>query len=283
MAISAVDAGTEWGSGRPTAQAVNRTRSQLLCALVVAGIACVAIATLATDAFAQNSFGPSEGLPESSDGTTQVRWWLISLLFALGAGLYVAAFVADARGWKGLGPSALMGLGTSIGLVGVLFIIQRSLVTEIKALRGPVAVNAYVRHSGEGASEWRQLVVVRPGQRVEILIRFKNLGPETLKDVAVGNNLPRYTSYVNGSTRLRNGAHPSGLTLDSDNITRGGINVGNYGAGSVGYVLFRARLDPVTAYEKVGTYDLRNVGIVRPEGLNEVYNVAQILVEVPRS
>ena len=259
---------------------VDRSRRTALSAAVVIGVACTATTMLVTNAFAQNSLVPSHGLPEGPDATMQVRWWLIVLLFVLGALLFVAAFVTEARGWTGLGPSALMQLGASIGLVGVLFIVQRSLVTEIQTLR-PVAVNVYVRHPGGGAEDWRELVVLRPGQRVEILVRFKNLSSETLRDVVVGDNLPSYISYVRGSTRLQNGAHPSGLTLTSDNITRGGVNVGNYAPGSVGYVLLRARADPVEVYEKVGTYELANVGIVRPARFNEFYNSAKILVDVP--
>lgn len=188
----------------------------------------------------------------------------------------------DARGWDGLGPEALLEFGGSIGLVGALFLIEPLLVRQIRELqREAVTVNVYVRRSGGGAEAWDVWTVVRPNEEVEYSVRFENVGDRTLRDVMVADNLPKYMSYVKRSTRLRNGANPLGLAIDNENITRGGINVGHYEPGAVGYVCFRAVVDPISAFEKIGTYDIRNVGVVRPAGVNEHHNIAKVLIDVP--
>lgn len=209
---------------------------------------------------------------------TRIRWALVFLLFAVGVALCVAAFLLDGGGWKGLGPSALLEIGVTVGLVGVLLIVERSLVAEIRKSRPGVIVKCYVRM--RGSSEWDTWTVARPDDALEFLIRFDNPTDRTLKNVAVGNNLPKYLSYVEGSTELRCGAFPSGTSIESDNVTKGGIDVGHYEPGAVGYVLFAARVDPASAFERLGTYDVRNVGVVRPADLTEHHNIAKVLIDV---
>jgi uncharacterized repeat protein (TIGR01451 family) len=219
--------------------------------------------------------GEQSGSPSACSG-----WWLILALFVVGAGLCVAAFVTDAHGWGGLGPSALLQFGGSIGLVGVLFIIERSLLHEIRTLGDVVTLNVHVRRPDE--DEWDEATIARPGEQIEYMIRFTNAGDTTLKDVVAAANLPRYLAYVAGSTWLRNGAHPTGIRITSDDLSGGGIVVGSYEPGAVGYVRFALDVDPLSAFEGVGfPYVTRVVGIVRPAGMNEHYNVAKALIDVP--
>lgn len=146
---------------------------------------------------------------------------------------------------------------------------------------GPLKVNAYVRAVGEGPRAWRTTAVVDPGDEVEFMIRYENTSGRRLEDVAVANNVPKYIAYVPGSTKLKNGANPNGVDISSENLTHGGISVGRYQPGAVGYVFFRGRVDPMPAFGKLGRYDVRNVGVVRPEALNAFYNTARILIDVP--
>lgn len=132
-----------------------------------------------------------------------------------------------------------------------------------------VSVTKKVRKAGETA--WVLQNTANAGDTLEYLITFKNEGNTILRNVAVGDNLPPHVTYVAGSTMLRNGVFPAGIKITSNNITTGGIDVGNYSPGSVGYVWFQARINPALA---PGTYKLTNVGVVRPEGMNEYYNTA---------
>jgi uncharacterized repeat protein (TIGR01451 family) len=157
---------------------------------------------------------------------------------------------------------------------------HETVTVQVRVKASVVSVNKYVRHQGEGSDAWKTSTTAKPGENLEYMIRFKNEGNTELQHVVVGDNLPKYNAYVAGSTMLRNGANPNGIHITSDNITKGGIDVGNYMPGAVGYVLIGVKLDPIQAYPKCGTYDLRNVGIVRPQGMNDFYNTAQVMVNV---
>lgn len=143
-------------------------------------------------------------------------------------------------------------------------------------------VNAYARHLGGGVSDWTTDLSAHPGDTLEFLIRFKNERSGRPLDVIVGDNLPKYVAYVAGSTRLRNGNNPQGTQIGNDNITRGGIDVGNYSRGSAGYVWFEVKLDPATSYDKCGgQYDLRNVGLAKAHKVDVIYNTTRVRVGVP--
>lgn len=151
---------------------------------------------------------------------------------------------------------------------------------QVRVIVDAVSVQKFVRHAGQTSADWKASTNAKPGDDLEYLIEFKNEGNTRLNNVVVGDNLPKYNVYVNGSTNLRNGANPNGIKITSDNITKGGIDVGHYMPGAVGYVWFKVKIDPVTAFEKCGQYDVRNVAVVRPEGMNEFYNTAQVLINV---
>lgn len=157
---------------------------------------------------------------------------------------------------------------------------HETVTIQVRVKADVVSVNKYVRHAGEGADDWETSTEAKPGDDLEYKIRFKNEGNTQLDDVVVGDNLPKYHEYISGSTKLYNGNHPDGMNISSDNIHQGGINVGNYGVGSVGYVIIRVKLADENAFEKCGVHDLRNVGIVRPKDMVDHYNTAQVLVKV---
>jgi uncharacterized repeat protein (TIGR01451 family) len=211
--------------------------------------------------------------------TAEFRWSLIATLFVAGVALCVAAFVVD-DGTAGLGPSALLQFGSTIGLVGVLYVLQTFLVREVSAAVAPVGVNTYVRPAGGTSDDWKTVLRARPGDELEHMIRFENNSRRTLYNVVAGDNLPAFHAYAEGSTWLRNGAHPNGLHLTSDNLTRGGIDIGHYEPGAVGYVRFTVRLDPAAVYPRPGTHDTRNIGIVRSLDLPDHYSVSTVLIDV---
>lgn len=144
-----------------------------------------------------------------------------------------------------------------------------------------VKVNKYVRNVTENPDgEWKLKNEANPGDKLEYMIRFENKGNKTLNDVMVGDNLPKYTTYVEGSTELLNMNSGDWKDLDNDNVTRGGINVGHYEPNSTGYVKLKAEVSSVNVFEQCGTYTLKNVGVVRPKDMNEFYNTAHTDVEI---
>ena len=155
-----------------------------------------------------------------------------------------------------------------------------STVTVLARVRASVVnVTKQVRKLGE--TTWVTENSAKPGDKLEYRIRFENKGNTTLSNVIVGDNMPAHVTYINGTTKLLNMANPNGITLPSDNITKGGVNVGNYAIGSVGYVWFQAQIDP----NLKGNYTLTNVGVVKPEGMNETWNkaVTKVSTTVPQT
>lgn len=157
---------------------------------------------------------------------------------------------------------------------------HETVIIQVRVIADVVSVNKFVRPEGGDTDDWQTSITAQPGEKLEYMIRFKNEGNTTLEDVMVGDNLPKYHTYIEDTTMLANSNHPSGVEVNNDNITRGGINVGNYQPGAVGLVWFTIELDAINAYEKCGEYDLRNVGIVQPKGMIEYYNTAQVIIDV---
>lgn len=157
---------------------------------------------------------------------------------------------------------------------------HETVTIQVRVKADVVSIQKFVRHLGQAASDWKLSATAKPGDDLEYKIQFKNEGNTQLNDVMVGDNMPMYNTYVDGTTKLYNGNHPNGLAITNDNITRGGINVGNYGVGSSAYVIIQVKLDAIHAYERCGQYDVRNVGVVRPAGMNEFFNTAQVLINV---
>jgi hypothetical protein len=92
---------------------------------------------------------------------------------------------------------------------------------------------------------------------VEFLIRFENVSSETLKDVTVGNNMPKYAVYVFGTTRLKNGLHSQGAS---------GSRATTSSAAASGYRPLGGRY-----LRSAGRRSFRSSG-------NEIYKAAQVLI-----
>lgn len=157
---------------------------------------------------------------------------------------------------------------------------HETVTIQVRVRADVVSVNKFVRHAGQGPSAWALTANAKPGDDLEYKINFKNEGNTQLNDVMVGDNIPKYNAYQAGTTKLYNGLNPDGMAVTTDNIDKGGINTGNYLPGAEAYVIIRVKIDPVSAFPKCGQYDVRNVGVVRPAGMNEFFNTAQVLINV---
>jgi uncharacterized repeat protein (TIGR01451 family) len=130
----------------------------------------------------------------------------------------------------------------------------------------------------EGASTWSTSITAKPGDTIAYLITVKNEGTTTLNNVIVRDSLPPKLDYIEGSAKLTDSIHPSGVTV-SDNVINGGINVGNYEPGALAYVRLSAVV-PATATEG-GLYTFTNIGVGKADGLGEFYNTAKVAVNYP--
>lgn len=165
------------------------------------------------------------------------------------------------------------------------FAYEATVTVLMRVKASAVKVNKFVsKHDGDNNAKnnnWQVTNTANAGDKMDYMIRFENKGNTTLNKVVVGDNLPDYMKYVPGSTYIYNANHPNGTPANTDNVWKGGINVGNYAPGTEGFVVFTVQLDQKNQFAKCGNYVLTNVGVVRPEGMNEVYNTAKTTVNIP--
>ncbi len=127
----------------------------------------------------------------------------------------------------------------------------------------------------KGQTQWVTSVAAKPGDTVEYLLTYQNAGNTTHNNVLIRDNMPPKVTYVPGSTKLTNA---NGSRAVADGVTTTGIIVGNYGPGANAHVTFDAKI-PAADQLACGINEFRNVGIARPEGMNEFYNTAITTVE----
>lgn len=90
---------------------------------------------------------------------------------------------------------------------------------------------------------WKKEVNAKIGDKVEFQIEYKNTSGESQKNVMLRDILPANLKYVPDSTRLANGNHPNGATIDQDDlVTTKGINIGSYAPGANALVRFYAEV-----------------------------------------
>lgn len=169
----------------------------------------------------------------------------------------------------------LLNGGVVLGNEKPCFNFEGTVTVKLRVKTDMVTITKQVRVLGQ--KDWVTENTAKAGDTLEYMITFKNAGNTTLNNVGIGDNLPANVTYVPGTTQLKNGAFPNAIKITSDNITKGGIDVGNYQPGAVGYVLFQAKVDPNL---KAGTYRLKNVAAIKAGNLvRENYAYTNVTVQ----
>lgn len=145
-------------------------------------------------------------------------------------------------------------------------------VTVLARVHVPgVTITKQVEKLGEN-NKWSTKNTANPGDTLKYLITYKNTGNTVQNQVIIRDNLPPKMTLVPGTTYLADASHPDGVKV-ADTLTQGGINAGNFGAGATAYVTFQVK---IAAADQLacGQTEFTNVGVVRPQGMNEFYNTA---------
>lgn len=108
---------------------------------------------------------------------------------------------------------------------------------RVKADQPNFTVTKQVRKSG--TTTWKETESVKPGDSIDYLVTYKNTGTTDQNNVVINDILPRGVSYTADTTYVANTTNPNGIRV-GDNITKGGINIGNYSATAAAYVKFSA-------------------------------------------
>ena len=95
--------------------------------------------------------------------------------------------------------------------------------------------------SKKGENKWVDDYKAMPGETVDYLLKYKNVGTAQQDNVIIRDDLPANMTYVNGSTILGNANAPEGIKV-SDNVTKDGINTGSYLPGGNAWIIFSAKV-----------------------------------------
>lgn len=113
--------------------------------------------------------------------------------------------------------------------------------------------------SEKGKNAYQETLAAKAGSEVEYKIHYKNTGTTDQNDVVIKDVLPAGVSYVAGSTQVSNAASNNQWKATTNNeVTKGGLNVGNYAAGGGAYVKFTAKVADNANLAKCGLNTLVN-------------------------
>jgi uncharacterized repeat protein (TIGR01451 family) len=137
---------------------------------------------------------------------------------------------------------ALVGYDKLDGKVPGCFQYSGYVSFKVKAQVAQTANHTVTKEvSKHGANQWVENYAAKPGETVDYLIQYKNVGQAQTDNVMISDKLPAGESYVAGSTVLGNTLHPAGLKA-SDNITGAGINIGSYGQNGGAWIIYSAKV-----------------------------------------
>lgn len=130
---------------------------------------------------------------------------------------------------------------------------------------------------------WQTTVTAPPdGGTVRYLFTYENNSKSVQKNVVIGLNLAPKSWVVPNTTTIYNSLFPKGTPDLANNIASGGINIGNYDPGAVGYVTVTvATLLPPGL--DCGTTTYTQVATVHPQGLDYFENSAVVKETKPCS
>ncbi len=129
--------------------------------------------------------------------------------------------------------------------------------------------------SKHGDNKWVKSYAAQPGETVDYLIQYKNVGTAQQDDVTFRDTLPTGMTYVAGSTVFGNSVTPAG-TKATDDIANGtGINVGSYASGANAWSIFSAKVPTNDQLSTCGANTLVNTAKVTTGGgsLQDTANV----------
>lgn len=153
---------------------------------------------------------------------------------------------------------ALLGYDKLDGKIPGCFEYAGYLTFTVKPQFAPTANHTVTKEvSKHGENKWVENYAAQPGETVDYLIEYKNIGDAQNDNVMISDKLPTGTSYVAGSTVLGNSLHPAGLAA-SDNIVNAGINIGSYAKGGGAWIIFSAKVAANAALPACGSNTLIN-------------------------
>jgi uncharacterized repeat protein (TIGR01451 family) len=139
-----------------------------------------------------------------------------------------------------------------------------------------VKVKKEVQVHGQN-NKWAKTNAAQPGDTLDYMITYENAGNSQQNEVVIRDSLPLNMALVPGTTKVYNTSYPNGQLVTSNNITAGGITIGNYTPGASAYITFQAKL-PAADKLECGNTTFNNVGVARPKSMQEYFDTATTTV-----
>jgi hypothetical protein len=124
-----------------------------------------------------------------------------------------------------------------------------------------------------GSTEWRESLEAKKGDTVSWLINY-DITDGPADDVTIRDTIPAGLKLVPGSITWFDPNRPSGQALPDTALGAGGVNVGNYSAGSGGAIRFRT-----TVERELDECVIKNVAYGRATNVPEQSDDARVVVE----
>lgn len=133
--------------------------------------------------------------------------------------------------------------------------------------------------SQHGKDSYSKSITAKPGEKVDYVLAFKNVGSTDLKNVVLGDRLPNKVTYEQNSTHWISG-HTGNkwVKAESNNITTGGVNIGAYAPNGAAYLRFTAQLPDEDELE-CGINKLVNKGFAKPEDHGTIEDEADVIIK----
>ena len=116
---------------------------------------------------------------------------------------------------------------------------------EFSVSQADFSLDVKVRKQGE--TEWRTRLDVEPGDTVEYLLTYTNIGVSTQENVVLRFSLDQIGELVPDSTYLRNGNNPDGKLM-ADDVATAGLDIGSYYPGAGAFLHFAVILPEDMSY-----------------------------------
>ncbi len=132
--------------------------------------------------------------------------------------------------------------------------------------------------SKHGDNKWVKSYAAQPGEIVDYLIQYKNVGTAQEDNVTFRDTLPTGMTYVAGSTVFGNSTTPSGVKATDDIANGTGINVGSYAPGANAWSIFSAQTPTNDQLAACGVNTLVNTAKVTTGG-GSIQDTANVTVD----
>jgi uncharacterized repeat protein (TIGR01451 family) len=124
------------------------------------------------------------------------------------------------------------------------------------------------------SNKWAKTNTANPGDTLKYKITYQNTGNTKQNAVVISDNLPPNMTVVPGTTHVYN---PNDVLDKTNNIAKGGLDLGNYSPGAGAVVTFEAKL-PAADKLACGDTVFRNVGVAQPTGMQQYFDTATTTV-----